>query len=336
MTEAEKQPEHEAPRQDSATEAVPSSTLSGVGPAVAGPTVPEGDDQKELRATQTEDTDQMGPRTADAEVAEAAEIASFNQEVKWRMRQKTRRSFLVGGMAALAGAGGWYWLTSRREDDGVPWPFRRALEINEQLARDYFRRGRMSPAFPRQAAREDRVNGDVGLEKEIDISTWKLTIEGLAAADHPLMLALDAIKRMPRVEMTTELKCIEGWSVVVRWAGVRFSDFMAAYPPASAEGGPVNLSRNGADLPPYVSMETPDGSYYVGLEIESMLHPQTLLCYEMYDQPLTRKHGAPVRLNIPTKVGYKQAKYLTDMKVTNVLEKVGYWEDQGYSEFYGL
>ena len=56
----------------------------------------------------------------------------------------------------------------------------------------------------------------------------------------------------------------------------------------------------------------------------------------MYDQPLTREHGAPLRLQIPTKVGYKQAKYLTELKVTNILDKVGYWEDQGYSEFYGL
>ena len=63
------------------------------------------------------------------------------------------------------------------------------------------------------------------------------------------------------------------------------------------------------------------------------LHPQTLLCYEMYGQPLTREHGAPLRLKIPTKVGYKQAKYLTDLKVTNVLERVGYWEDQGYSDY---
>ena len=335
MTEAEKQPEHEEPRQNSTTEAVPSSTLSGLGAAVAGPIASAENDQKEPGAAQTEDTDQMGPRPADTEGAEAAEIARFNKEVKRRMRQKTRRSFLVGGMAALAGAGGWYWLTSRREDDGVPWPFRRALEINEQLARDYFRRGRMSPAFPRQAALEDRVNGDVGLEKEIDISTWKLTIEGLAAADQPLMLALDAIKRMPRVEMTTELKCIEGWSVVVRWAGVRFSDFMAAYPPASAEGGPVNLSRNGADLPPYVSMETPDGSYYVGLEIESMLHPQTLLCYEMNGAPLTQEHGAPLRLVIPVKYGVKNIKRIGTISYMRH-RPADYWAEQGYDWYIGL
>jgi DMSO/TMAO reductase YedYZ molybdopterin-dependent catalytic subunit len=56
----------------------------------------------------------------------------------------------------------------------------------------------------------------------------------------------------------------------------------------------------------------------------------------MYDQPLTREHGAPLRLQIPTKIGYKQAKYLTSLSVTDVLTRVGYWEDQGYSSFYGL
>jgi DMSO/TMAO reductase YedYZ molybdopterin-dependent catalytic subunit len=85
----------------------------------------------------------------------------------------------------------------------------------------------------------------------------------------------------------------------------------------------------------YVYVECAD-DYYESLDMATALHPQTLLCYEMYDQPLTREHGAPVRLTIPTKIGYKQAKYLTHLKVTNVLARVGYWEDQGYSSFYGL
>ena len=76
--------------------------------------------------------------------------------------------------------------------------------------------------------------------------------------------------------------------------------------------------------------------YYESLDMATALHPQSLLCYEMSDQPLTRQHGAPLRLSIPTKIGYKQAKYLTDLKVSHVLERAGYWEDQGYSEFYGL
>ena len=69
----------------------------------------------------------------------------------------------------------------------------------------------------------------------------------------------------------------------------------------------------------FVTVECAD-DYYESLDMATALHPQTLLCYEMYDQPLTREHGAPLRLQIPTKVGYKQAKYLTDLKVTNVLD----------------
>ena len=71
----------------------------------------------------------------------------------------------------------------------------------------------------------------------------------------------------------------------------------------------------------FITVECAD-DYYESLDMATALHPQTLLCYEMYNRPLTREHGAPVRLSIPTKVGYKQAKYLTDMKVTNVLERV--------------
>jgi DMSO/TMAO reductase YedYZ molybdopterin-dependent catalytic subunit len=114
---------------------------------------------------------------------------------------------------------------------------------------------------------------------------------------------------------------VEGWDVIGRFSGARLSDF---------------LKLIGADLTArFITVECAD-DYYESLDMATALHPQTLLCYEMYDQPLTREHGAPLRLQIPTKVGYKQAKYLTDLKVTQTLQKIGYWEDQGYSEFYGL
>jgi len=76
--------------------------------------------------------------------------------------------------------------------------------------------------------------------------------------------------------------------------------------------------------------------YYESLDLATAITLRHCFVYEMYDQPLTREHGAPVRLNVPTKIGYKQAKYLTDLKVSQVLERAGYWEDQGYSWFYGL
>jgi DMSO/TMAO reductase YedYZ molybdopterin-dependent catalytic subunit len=109
--------------------------------------------------------------------------------------------------------------------------------------------------------------------------------------------------------------------VIGRFGGARLSDF---------------LTMIGADTSArYITVRCAD-DYYESLDMATALHPQTLLCYEMYDRPLTREHGAPLRLNVPTKIGYKQAKYLTELNVTNVLEKVGYWEDQGYSSFYGL
>jgi DMSO/TMAO reductase YedYZ molybdopterin-dependent catalytic subunit len=114
---------------------------------------------------------------------------------------------------------------------------------------------------------------------------------------------------------------VEGWDVIGRFGGAQLSDFLQL---VGADPAARFITVNCAD------------DYYESLDMATALHPQTLLCYEMYEQPLTREHGAPLRLQIPTKVGYKQAKYLTELKVAHVLDRVGYWEDQGYSWFYGL
>lgn len=151
------------------------------------------------------------------------------------------------------------------------------------------------------------------------LDKWTLTVGG--AVRKPGDYTLDQIQALPMYRQNTRHVCVEGWDVIGRFGGTRLSDF---------------LSVIGADLTArYVTVGCAD-DYYESLDMETALHPQTLLCYEMYERPLTREHGAPLRLNVPTKVGYKQAKYLTDLKVTNVLDKVGYWEDQGYSSFYGL
>lgn len=148
---------------------------------------------------------------------------------------------------------------------------------------------------------------------------WSLTVTG--AVQRPGDYRLEQIQALPRYRQNTRHVCVEGWDVIGRFGGARLSDF---------------LRMIGADTSArFITLGCAD-NYYESLDMATALHPQTLLCYEMYDQPLTREHGAPLRLSIPTKVGYKQAKYLTDLKVTNVLDRVGYWEDQGYSEFYAL
>jgi len=156
-------------------------------------------------------------------------------------------------------------------------------------------------------------------DPEVELDNWTLTVSG--AVQKPGDYNLDAIQRLPKIVRNTRHVCVEGWDVIGRFGGARLSDF---------------LNMIGADTSArYVYVECAD-DYYESIDMATALHPQSMLCYEMYDRPLTREHGAPLRLTIPTKIGYKQAKYLTDLKVTNVLQKVGYWEDQGYSEFYGL
>jgi DMSO/TMAO reductase YedYZ molybdopterin-dependent catalytic subunit len=156
-------------------------------------------------------------------------------------------------------------------------------------------------------------------DPEVDFDKWNLTVAG--EVRKPGSYTLAEIQALPKFTQNTRHVCVEGWDVIGNFGGARFSDFLQAI---------------GADTTAhFVTVECAD-DYHESLDMATALHPQTLLCYEMYGQPLTREHGAPVRLNIPTKVGYKQAKYLTDLKVTNVLQRLGYWEDQGYSEFYGL
>lgn len=277
---------------------------------------------------------EVGPEPTDLAVPDNRELEVWNEQVRRRMRQKSRRSFLGWGAGVVAGLGAFSWLTSRREIDGLPWPIRKTLELNEELARDYFSTERLSPTFAPDSVSADRVNGDLGLDEAVDVTAWELRVEGLASEDAPLMLGLNAIQQLPRLEMVAEFRCIEGWSVVVRWTGARFADFMKAYPPQTRSGEPFSLD-NPEDLPPYVSMATPDGGYYVGLDMESMLHPQTLLCYERNGTPLSQEHGAPLRLVIPVKYGVKNIKRIGTIRYST-LRPADYWAERGYDWYVGL
>ena len=148
----------------------------------------------------------------------------------------------------------------------------------------------------------------------------------LAARTPGLLLTMADILNLPRHELVTQFKCIEGWSQIIRWAGVRMADLIAAYPPARKPDG---------SLPRYVYMETPNGDYYVGYDLNVCLHPQTLLVTEMDGVPLTRVHGAPLRLHTPTKYGYKQIKRIGVIAYTDI-KPDDYWTKLGYDWYAGL
>jgi DMSO/TMAO reductase YedYZ molybdopterin-dependent catalytic subunit len=232
------------------------------------------------------------------------------------MRRKSRRSFLAAGIGAAGAFAGWKWLRTRSGAGELPYPVRRMLEFNEKLAERYFRDSRLAPTFPREMAREPRVNGGEGLRSEIDPSTWSLKV--VAGAGEARTITLEDIKRLPQVEMTTEHKCIEGWSVIVNWAGPRFRDFAVAYSGFR-----------------YVGLATPDGGYYVGMDMPSALHPQTLLCYAMNGKPLSAEHGAPLRLVTTVKYGIKSIKRIGKIAFTNE-RPPDFWAERGYDWYAGL
>jgi DMSO/TMAO reductase YedYZ molybdopterin-dependent catalytic subunit len=128
---------------------------------------------------------------------------------------------------------------------------------------------------------------------------------------------------LPKSEIVFEFKCIEGWSQVSWWGGVKFSDFVRHY----------GLQKETAL--DYVGLSTPDDQYYVGIDTPSALHPQTLLCYEMNGQPLPLRHGAPLRLIIPVKYGVKNLKCVGKMFFSNERPR-DYWFERGYDYYCGL
>ncbi len=237
-------------------------------------------------------------------------------DAKRQMSIRSRRGFLVGGMAGLLGALGWRWMPDETKNALL----RRTLEFNESVSQAFYSPKRLAPEFNRSQITVARVNGALGLETDIAASDWRLTVTGIGSGS---VFTIEQIRAMPRTEMITELKCIEGWSTIVHWTGVRFSDFVAAC------GGTLDK------LPKYISMKTPDEKYYVGWDIEAIMHPQTLLAYEMNGAPLTNEHGAPLRLTSPTKYGIKQIKRIGSIEFTNARPR-DYWAENGYDWYAGL
>jgi hypothetical protein len=151
------------------------------------------------------------------------------------------------------------------------------------------------------------------------------SLSTLPAGTPGLLLTMQDILKLPRYEMVTQFKCIEGWSQIVHWAGVRMMDFLEQYPPAADDGRE----------PRFVYMETPDGDYYTGYDMDACRHPQTLLVTEMMGAPLTQYHGEPLRLCMTTKYGYKQIKRIGLIAYTNQ-KPDDYWTKLGYDWYAGL
>lgn len=147
---------------------------------------------------------------------------------------------------------------------------------------------------------------------------WTLEVAGLV--DRPLRLTLPELVRLPSVRQRVNHYCVEGWTAVSSWWGVRVSE-LARMAGVRADAG-------------YVDFESFDDGYHESWDLESAMHPQTLIAYAREGAYLPPAYGAPARLHSPVKLGYKSVKYLT--RIVFLPERNGgYWSDQGYEWYAG-
>ena len=239
------------------------------------------------------------------------------------IRRKTIKAFLGFGVASLVPFGVWKWINASPYANNVLAPLRKVLEFNEKLTAKLLSDSHLAPTFSKsQAERKVRFNGAVGLTEPL-AKDYKIKIE---SGENKFEITLDDLKKLPKQEIIFEFKCIEGWSQIQHWGGVRFVDVMNHYKIGQ---------KDAENLFEYVGMETPDDKYYVGIDMPSAVHPQTILAYEMNGKPLLKKHGSPLRLIIPVKYGYKSLKRVGVIKFSDTRPK-DYWALFGYDYFAGL
>ncbi len=146
---------------------------------------------------------------------------------------------------------------------------------------------------------------------------WKLEVSGLVS--NPLSLTLEDLQRLPQVSRRVNHYCVEGWTAVETWSGCPFSEL-------------AKLARVSPEAH-YVDFQSFDDGYHESWDLESAMHPQTVVAYGLDGKMLEPAHGAPARVYSPIKLGYKNTKYLTRIAFMPQMNG-GYWSDRGY-EWYG-
>ena len=238
------------------------------------------------------------------------------------IRNRTIISFLIFFLLAAAAVFAWRWLQHQNPESGALRPLRKVLNANEVVFQNLYSTGNLAKTYPiSKAAPKVRVNGNAGLSEHFDTAAWRLQL--VKNPGDTLLITIDDIKKLPKTEIIFDFKCIEGWSQVTHWAGVRFSEFAKHY------------GLNDQTKALYTGLITPDKGYYVGIDTKSMLHDQTILCYEMNGKPLPLNQGFPLRLIIPVKYGVKHLKRIGLMYFSNDRPK-DYWFEKGYDYYCGL
>jgi DMSO/TMAO reductase YedYZ molybdopterin-dependent catalytic subunit len=251
---------------------------------------------------------------SDAVLKEALErIAHAGQITHPARRAFLRRSLTLGGISMLTGC-------TLADEASVETALMKISRMNDTVQGWLFDPNRLAPTYPdSMITRPFPFNAYYGEDevREVKESSYRLAVSGLVADKRQWKLA--ELRAMPQIAQVTRHICVEGWSAIGKWGGVSFASF---------------LKKVDADLSAkYVGFQCAD-DYFTSIDMATALHPQTVLALTYDGQPLPPKYGFPMKLRMPTKLGYKNPKHIQAIFVTNTYPG-GYWEDQGYNWFGG-
>jgi len=256
------------------------------------------------------------------------------------LRRWTRRNLLIFGAGALAtlAVGGSQLprevferlgLDPLRTGSDDKWLLNKALQLDDDVATALYSQHHLVPTYTKSQITPLKNNYNGATPDPDYIPEWRLTLDGLSSGltvslDIGVLLAHHQIH-----DQITRLVCVEGWSAIAWWSGLRFDDLLHAYPPVSQAKwahieSSVNLDANGNPDP-----------YFVSIDLLTAQHPQTLLATHQNGEPLTVEHGAPLRLLVPVKLGLKNIKAITRITYTKD-EPSDYWAERGYSPYDGI
>ena len=240
------------------------------------------------------------------------------KEALRRIDQPARRLFLkrsmtLGGLSLLTGC-------SIVDEESVERALMKVSRFNDRVQAWIFDPNQLAPTYPESMiTRPFPFNAYYGENeiRSVNADAYRLEVSGLVADRHAW--SLTELNALPQTEQITRHICVEGWSAIGRWGGVTFSTF---------------LKRIGADTTAkYVGFKCSD-DYYTSIDMPTALHPQTQLTLSYDRETLPPRYGFPMKLRMPTKLGYKSPKHIAALFVTND-NPGGYWEDQGYNWFGG-
>jgi DMSO/TMAO reductase YedYZ molybdopterin-dependent catalytic subunit len=257
------------------------------------------------------------------------------------LRRGTRRDLLLFGAGALAtlAVGGsqlpWQVLQQLGLVQGGTtgsenkWLLNKALRLDDDVSIILYSKHHPVPTYTKSQVTSLKNNYNGATPDPAYIPGWRLTLDGLSSG-LAVSLGIEALLGRHRIhDQITRLVCVEGWSAIAWWSGLKFDDLLRAYPPVSHAKwahleSSVNLDANGNPDP-----------YFVSIDLVTAQHPQTLLATHLDGKPLTVEYGAPLRLLAPMKLGLKNIKAITRITYTQD-EPADYWAKRGYSRYDGI